>query len=151
MLTIALIAFVVFMLFKVVRENYETNYPGASMDIVGATIDSSNNLIITVIYTFTPTIDPNMNPPPEVTAPLSSLQAIAGGQVIDLVPSDPKTVPPRTPIKTYYSATLPSNVDRSTVTQINASGYVSMTQHGGETTYGTSPVVSDSNQGIRLI
>ncbi len=149
--TFVLVALAVFFLLRVVRENYDPNYPGASMNIVSATIDSSNNLIITVNFTFTPPVDPSLNPPPRVHPYISSLQAVVGGQVVDLVPSDPKSVPPRSPIRTDYSATLPSGVNRNDVTQINASGYINFTTNGGATTYGTTPTVSDSTQGIRLI
>lgn len=148
---IAIVVVAIILLFKVVRENYDANYPGASMSIVSATIDSSNNLDITVNFTFTPDIDPSNPKPPQVNAPLSSLQAVVGGQVIDLVPSDPKSVPPTSPIKTQYSATLPAGVNRNNVTQINASGYINFTTNGGATTIGTTPTVSDSTQGIKLI
>ena len=146
---ILLVGLVVFMLFRIVRENYDQNYPGASMDLVEATVDSSNNLTITVMYTFTPPVDPKINPPPRVAAPLSSLQVVAGNQIIDLVPSQAKSVPPTSPIKTQYSASIPTSVDRNSITQANASGYLTFTD-GGSTTYGTTPTFS-SSAGIKLI
>lgn len=118
------------------------------MRIVQADIDSSNTLVIKVMYTFTPAIDPKVNPPPKVYAPLSNLEVVSGSSVVQLVPSEPKSLAPQPSITTEYSASIPTNIDRNGITKVNASGYIKLVQDGTITTM--TPTVSASTDGIRI-
>jgi hypothetical protein len=139
----------VILFFTVVRENYDSTYPGGSMRLLQVNIDSNNVMTLIMRFGFEPPIDPGEIPLPIVYPTLSFVTVTdTNGTVYTLSASEPKSAPRSTPIDATFDVNLPPNVDRNNVQIVSATGYISFQTDDTDV---NTPALSDSTSNIKTV
>lgn len=147
--TIVIIGVVIFFFFRVIRENYDSTFPGGSMNLLEVDIDSTNTMTLIMTFGFEPALDPTSPNLPIVYPTLSFVTVTdTNGNVYTLSPSRPKSAPRSSPIDATFDVSLPSNIDRNSVRSVSATGFISFQT---STTTTNTPALSDTTTNVKIV